>query len=86
MSIFIPIYDRILVPFLRRITGKEAGITILQRIGVGIFLTIVTMLVSGLVEEKRRTIALTKPTLGNAPRKGAISSMSALWLIPQLSL
>ncbi|KAL3575222.1 hypothetical protein D5086_023323 [Populus alba] len=86
MSIFIPIYDRILVPFLRRITGKEAGITILQRIGVGIFLTIVTMIVSGLVEEKRRTIALTKPTLGNAPRKGAISSMSALWLIPQLSL
>ncbi|KAG5234078.1 protein NRT1/ PTR FAMILY [Salix suchowensis] len=86
MSIFIPIYDRILVPFLRRITGKEAGITILQRIGVGIFLTIVTMLVSGLVEEKRRTLALTRPTLGNAPRKGAISSMSALWLIPQLSL
>ncbi|CAK7350108.1 unnamed protein product [Dovyalis caffra] len=86
LSIFIPIYDRIFVPFLRRITGKEGGITILQRIGIGIFLTVATMLVSGLVEEKRRTIALTKPTLGTAPRRGAISSMSALWLIPQLSL
>ncbi|CAK7322890.1 unnamed protein product [Dovyalis caffra] len=86
MSLFIPVYDRILVPFLRKITGKEGGITILQRIGIGIFITVVTMLVSGLVEEKRRTIALTRPTLGTAPRRGAISAMSALWLIPQLTL
>ncbi|GLT40500.1 hypothetical protein SLA2020_146320 [Shorea laevis] len=86
MTIFIPIYDRILVPFLRQVTGKEGGITILQRIGIGIFLSVVSMLVSAFVEERRRTIAITKPTLGFVPRKGAISSMSGLWLIPQFTL
>ncbi|XVF09159.1 hypothetical protein REPUB_Repub07fG0067600 [Reevesia pubescens] len=86
MTIFIPVYDRVIVPFLRRIRGKEGGITILQRVGIGIFLSVVCMLVSGMVEEHRRTIALTKPTLGVAPRKGAISSMSASWLIPQFIL
>ena len=69
LTFFIPVYDRIIVPFLRRIRGKEGGITILQRVGIGIFLSIITMLVSGMVEEHRRTIALTKPTLGVAPRK-----------------
>ncbi|KAJ4841777.1 hypothetical protein Tsubulata_010513 [Turnera subulata] len=86
LSSFLPIYDRVLVPFLRRLTRKEGGITILQRIGIGIFLTNITMLVSATVEQKRRTMALTKPVIGIEPRKGGISSMSALWLIPQLSL
>ncbi|XP_018831641.1 protein NRT1/ PTR FAMILY 2.11-like isoform X2 [Juglans regia] len=86
MTIWIPIYDRIVVPFLQRLTGKEGGITVLQRMGIGIFLSIITMLVSALVEGRRRTIALTKPTLGVEPRRGAISSMSGLWLIPQLTL
>lgn len=86
LSIFIPIYDRIIVPVLRRLTGKEGGITVLQRIGIGIFISIVSMLVSAIVEERRRTIALTRPTLGIEPRRGAISSMSALWLVPQFAL
>ncbi|KAF2311355.1 hypothetical protein GH714_022028 [Hevea brasiliensis] len=86
LTIFIPIYDRIFVPFLQRLTGKEGGITILQRIGIGIILSALAMLVSALVEEKRRTIALTKPTVGTAPRRGGISSMSSVWLIPQLAL
>lgn len=86
MTIFIPIYDRLIVPFLRRLTGKEGGITLLQRLGIGLFFGVLTMLVSAIVEERRRSIALTKPTLGEYPRRGAISSMSALWLIPQFTL
>jgi dipeptide/tripeptide permease len=86
LTIFIPIYDRIAVPFLRRITKKEGGITILQRMGIGIFMTLICMLVSGIVEDRRRTIALTMPTLGTMPRRGAISAMSGLWLIPQLAI
>ncbi|KAI3521726.1 hypothetical protein L1887_11198 [Cichorium endivia] len=82
--IFVPIYDRLLVPQLRRITGKEGGISLLQRTGVGISLTVMVSLVSALVEEKRRNLALTKPTLGYQPHRGDISSMSALWLILQL--
>ncbi|KAL3716958.1 hypothetical protein ACJRO7_008522 [Eucalyptus globulus] len=79
-------YNRLIVPFLRRLTGKEGGITVLQRLGIGLFFGVLTMLVSAIVEEHRRSIALMKPTLGDYPRRGAISSMSALWLIPQFTL
>lgn len=86
VTIWIPIYDRMIVPSLRGITGKEGGITMLQRMGIGLFLSIMTMVVSGLVEQRRRSIALNHQTLGTADAGGAISSMSALWLIPQLVL
>ncbi|EOA37656.1 hypothetical protein CARUB_v10012216mg [Capsella rubella] len=86
MTVFIPIYDRVLVPFLRKYTGRDGGITQLQRVGAGIFICITSMMVSAIVEQYRRKVALTRPTLGFAPRKGAISSMSGMWLIPQLVL
>lgn len=86
LTIWIPVYDRLLVPLLRRITRKEEGITMLQRIGIGIFLAVLMMLTSAIVEDHRRTVALTRPTLGAEPRKGAISSMSGYWLVPQLTL
>ena len=85
MTLWLPIYDRIVVPSLQRLTGKEGGITILQRVGIGIFLSMLSMLVSAIVEEHRRNLALTKP-IGIQPRKGAISSMPALLFIPQLAL
>uniref|UniRef100_A0A5B7C3L0 Putative nitrate transporter n=1 Tax=Davidia involucrata TaxID=16924 RepID=A0A5B7C3L0_DAVIN len=86
LTLWIPIYDRILVPFLRKLTGKEGGITILQRMGIGIALSALTSLTSALVEERRRNLALTKPILGIKSRHGDISSMSAMWLIPQLTI
>ncbi|KAG5415201.1 hypothetical protein IGI04_002768 [Brassica rapa subsp. trilocularis] len=86
MTVFIIFYDRVLVPSLRRVTWLDNGITLLQRIGSGIFFALLSLLVSGFVEERRRAIALTKPTLGIEPRAGEISAMSAMWLIPQLVL
>ncbi|XP_075479222.1 protein NRT1/ PTR FAMILY 2.11-like [Primulina tabacum] len=84
LTIWLPIYDRIIVPSLRRITKKEGGITILQRIGIGIFLTIIESLVSAFVEQKRRGMVLSHPG-AHSPR-GDVSSMSALWLVPQLCI
>ncbi|KAK6928279.1 Proton-dependent oligopeptide transporter family, partial [Dillenia turbinata] len=86
LTLWIPIYDQILIPLLRRFTGKEHGITLLQRMGTGILLSSITSLVSGFVELKRRNLALTRPALGIAPKGGTISSMSAFWLAPQLTL
>ncbi|XP_065007203.1 protein NRT1/ PTR FAMILY 2.11-like isoform X1 [Musa acuminata AAA Group] len=84
MTIWLLVYDRFVVRLLQRVTGKEGGITLLQRMGTGIALSVVMMIVGGLVEERRRSYALHKPTLGTASNGGAISSMSSLWLIPQL--
>lgn len=71
LTIWIPIYDRIVIPFLHKLTGKEDGITLLQRMGTGIVLSVATMLVSAVIEEQRRTFARTRPTIGTAP-KGAL--------------
>ena len=57
----------------------------LQRIGAGIFLSIVSMIVSAIVEDHRRSLALTKPLPGIRTR-GDVSSMSGFWLIPQLAI
>ncbi|XP_042497925.1 protein NRT1/ PTR FAMILY 2.13-like [Macadamia integrifolia] len=75
LGVWVPIYDRIVVPSLRRITKHEGGITLLQRIGIGMLFSILSMLVAGIVEEKRRALAINHA-----------QTMSVFWLAPQLIL
>lgn len=86
LTLFIPVYDRILVPFMRRLTGKEGGITLLQRLGIGLFIIVPASLISAFIEKKRRNLALVQPLPGVHFHRGAVSSMSALWMVPQLVL
>ncbi|KAM0060725.1 putative proton-dependent oligopeptide transporter family, MFS transporter superfamily [Helianthus debilis subsp. tardiflorus] len=58
MSILIPLYDRIFVPVMRRFTGIPTGITHLQRIGVGLVLSAISMAVAGIVETHRKSVAV----------------------------
>ncbi|KAJ3671470.1 hypothetical protein LUZ60_007549 [Juncus effusus] len=52
------IYDRAIVPLLRRITGYVGGITHLQRIGIGFAFATVATAVAALVEMKRKSVAI----------------------------
>ncbi|KAI7982068.1 Protein NRT1/ PTR FAMILY 4.6 [Camellia lanceoleosa] len=54
MSILIPVYEFLVVPFARKITGHPAGITQLQRVGVGLVLSAISMGIAGIIEVKRR--------------------------------
>ncbi|GMP91558.1 hypothetical protein CsSME_00042210 [Camellia sinensis var. sinensis] len=54
MSILIPVYEFLVVPFARKITGHPAGITQLQRVGVGLVLSVISMGIAGIIEVKRR--------------------------------
>ncbi|KAM0951277.1 putative proton-dependent oligopeptide transporter family, MFS transporter superfamily [Dioscorea sansibarensis] len=54
MAILIPIYEFAFVPFVRRFTGHPSGITHLQRVGVGLVLSAISMAVAGFVEVKRK--------------------------------
>ncbi|KAK3037474.1 hypothetical protein RJ639_031968 [Escallonia herrerae] len=76
MIVSVVIYDKVLVPVLRRATGNERGINILQRIGIGMVFAVVTMVVAALVERKRLRVVETDQV------KGSIS-MSVFWLAPQ---
>ncbi|KAL9243211.1 hypothetical protein vseg_017125 [Gypsophila vaccaria] len=55
--ILAPVYDHMVVPFARRVTNSEMGITHLQRIGLGLVMSIVAMAVAALVELKRKNVA-----------------------------
>ncbi|KAL0405621.1 UNVERIFIED_CONTAM: protein NRT1/ PTR FAMILY 2.11 [Sesamum latifolium] len=59
LTLWVPVYDRLVVPFMRRIKKGE-GITVLQRIGIGLFTTIVESLIGAFVDERRRISALRR--------------------------
>ncbi|KAK4263389.1 hypothetical protein QN277_028807 [Acacia crassicarpa] len=78
--LWVPLYDRIIVPALRKTTHHEGGITLLQRMGIGLVFCVVSMVVAGFVEKARRNSTNSNPNpLGIAP-------MSAMWLAMPLIL
>ncbi|KAJ1422270.1 Proton-dependent oligopeptide transporter family [Sesbania bispinosa] len=78
--IVVPIYDKIIVPVLRKATGNERGISILKRIGIGFAFSVIVMIVAALVEAKRLRMAGHEVLMtGETEPK----TMSVLWLVPQ---
>lgn len=59
IMILAPLYDHIIVPFFRKATRSEMGITHLQRIGIGLVMSIVAMVIAALVENKRKRVAFS---------------------------
>ncbi|KAJ0624878.1 putative proton-dependent oligopeptide transporter family, PTR2 family proton/oligopeptide symporter [Helianthus annuus] len=76
ITIWIPFYDRVMVPFLAKFTHEPRGLNLKTRMGVGIILSIITMVVSAIVETIRRDLANSNTTV----------VMSAMWLVPQFVL
>uniref|UniRef100_A0A0E0MEP6 Major facilitator superfamily (MFS) profile domain-containing protein n=1 Tax=Oryza punctata TaxID=4537 RepID=A0A0E0MEP6_ORYPU len=72
--VILVVYDRVVVPALRRATGRVGGVTHLQRIGVGFVSSLAACVVAAAVEAKRRSLALAD---------GSSSAMSVFWLTPQ---
>ncbi|KAK3228996.1 hypothetical protein Dsin_000877 [Dipteronia sinensis] len=70
MSILVPLYEMFFVPFARKITKHPSGISQLQRVGVGLVLSAISMAVAGFIEVKRR----------NQSNKNIMKPISLFWL------
>uniref|UniRef100_A0ACD5WFD8 Uncharacterized protein n=1 Tax=Avena sativa TaxID=4498 RepID=A0ACD5WFD8_AVESA len=81
--VFVPVYDRVLVPVLRRATGNPSGLTPLQRIGTGMAVSLVAVSVAALVEGRRLETAREH---GLVDDTGAAVPMSWVWLVPQYAM
>ena len=81
ICVFLPLYDKFFVPFVRGITGDIRGLTLLQRIGVGQVISSLSIAVAALVEQQRLKVAQEYGVLdeGEVP-------MSIFWLLPQYML
>ncbi|GKV09133.1 hypothetical protein SLEP1_g20679 [Rubroshorea leprosula] len=80
--LLIPVYDRVFVPMARAFTGKLSGITMLQRIGTGMLLSAMSMVIAALVETERLRIAKEHGIVDT----NETIPMSVWWLVPQYVL
>ncbi|CAI0382981.1 unnamed protein product [Linum tenue] len=71
--ILVPIYEKLIVPSIRKRTGHPRGLTSLQRMGVGLFISIFATLSAAVVEKRRRE---------DTDR----ANMTVFWLFPQFFL
>ncbi|GMH15704.1 hypothetical protein Nepgr_017545 [Nepenthes gracilis] len=78
--ISVPIYDKVFVPAARKITGVPSGITPVQRIGIGLALSTLTIVIAALVEVERLRVASHNGLL-DAPK--SVVPMTFWWLAPQ---
>ncbi|KAF8662870.1 hypothetical protein HU200_055450 [Digitaria exilis] len=77
--IWVPVYDRIIVPFARSITGRPRGFTQLQRMGIGLVISIFSMIAAGVLDIVRLRAIARHGLYGEKD----VVPISIFWQIPQ---
>ncbi|GKB07860.1 NRT1/ PTR family 8.1-like protein [Tanacetum coccineum] len=75
---WVPVYDQIIVPLARKLTGHPNGLTQLQRMGTGYFILIFSMLAAGILEVIRLDIVERHNYYDIKP-----IPISIFWQVPQ---
>ncbi|XP_007039888.2 PREDICTED: protein NRT1/ PTR FAMILY 6.3 [Theobroma cacao] len=76
----VPIYDRLIAPIARKVLKNPQGLTPLQRIGVGLVLSIIAMIAAAMTEIKRLRVARSH---GLTNDRAVEIPLSVFWLVPQ---
>ncbi|CAK9237718.1 unnamed protein product [Sphagnum troendelagicum] len=76
-------YDLVMVPLMRHYTRNPRGISILQRIGIAIFLSIVAAVASAVIERQRRKVSWE---INTAENPNATVPFSVWWLLIPLTI
>ncbi|KAJ9700766.1 hypothetical protein PVL29_006198 [Vitis rotundifolia] len=82
MLISVVLYDRYFVTIMRRLTKNPRGITLLQRMGIGLVFHIFIMMVASLVERRRLSVAKDHGVV----ESGGQVPLSIFILLPQFVL
>ncbi|KAK9678303.1 hypothetical protein RND81_11G202300 [Saponaria officinalis] len=80
--LWIILYEKAIMPIVRKFTSKETGFTNLQRMGIGLFLSMLPMVAAALLEIKRLRVA---ENLGLIDQNVAVP-LSIFWQFPQYFL
>lgn len=78
--ILMPWYNKFFVPFARIFTRSEKGVSVMERMGIGMFLSVVAMVIAALTERRRLHICL------NGQDPSGYVPFSIFWLLPQYVL
>lgn len=79
---WVPVYDRIIVPIARKFTGKERGFSELQRMGIGLFLSVLCMSAAAVAEITRLQLASEFDLVD----KPVAVPLNIFWQVPQYFL
>ncbi|KAM0024290.1 putative ABC-type nitrate transporter [Helianthus debilis subsp. tardiflorus] len=79
----VPIYDRVISPIAKRFLKHPQGLSPLQRVGVGLVLSILAMAAAALTEIKRLNVARSHGLVDD-PSK--VVPLTVFWLVPQFLL
>ncbi|KAK8964076.1 Peptide transporter PTR3-A [Platanthera guangdongensis] len=82
MLVCLFLYDRCFVRITRAWTGNPRGISLLQRLGIGLVLEVMAMLVSSLIEKRRLSFAREHESNGG----GSQVPLTIFILLPQFML
>ncbi|KAK6937735.1 Proton-dependent oligopeptide transporter family [Dillenia turbinata] len=82
MLISIVLYDRLFVPFIRKYTKNPRGITLLQRLTIGLLVHMMIMVTASLAERRRLSVAREHGIVG----KKQVVPLSIFILLPQFAL
>nr|AAG21898.1 putative peptide transport protein [Oryza sativa Japonica Group] len=83
MLVSVVLYDRVFMPLMARATGNPRGITLLQRMGVGLVIHIAIMGIASVTERHRLAVAREH---GIADSKGTTIPLTIFVLLPQFVL
>ncbi|KAK2661861.1 hypothetical protein Ddye_000435 [Dipteronia dyeriana] len=84
--LLMPLYDTILIPITQKITRNQKGINVMQRMGVGMFLSIIAMVIAAIVETKRLEMSKQMGNVVLDSQSDQTVPLSIFWLLPQYIL
>ncbi|PPR85460.1 hypothetical protein GOBAR_AA35230 [Gossypium barbadense] len=79
--LLMPLYDKVFIPITKMVTRNEKGISVMQRMGVGMFLSVIAMIIAAVVETKR--LEISRET---GVQESETVPLSIFWLLPQYVL